>query len=97
ADPTSTGESSTTATTSTSSTSGGGAPCKSDDDCGSNQFCDFPDVLCGAGNPGSCAPRPTECNDNEALTFGCDCLEYASPCLAQMAGTDVRGNIIDCD
>lgn len=92
----STSEATATSTGDDTTTTSGGLGCAGPEDCGDEEFCDFPDVLCGLGDAGVCAPRPLMCGSRKVVTFGCDCVEYPSPCAAQMAGADVRGNIVDC-
>ncbi|HTM43834.1 MAG TPA: hypothetical protein VL137_02705 [Polyangiaceae bacterium] len=58
--------------------------------CSDSEFCDFPDILCGAGKFGNCLVRsnisvcPTTCDP----TCACDGLSYCTECEANVAGFD---------
>jgi hypothetical protein len=63
----------------------GGAACAVD------QYCDFAGNKCGTDDvTGVCRPRPASCPQLlvPERTCGCDLHVYASPCDAQLAGTD---------
>src|SRR5512139_432634 len=45
--------------------------CMSTAECAANQFCDFPDGQCGAGDPGVCTALPMVCTDGPAVCY-CD-------------------------
>lgn len=65
--------------------------CSSAADCRADEYCDFPDDLCGSVLSGRCQPReaPGSC---VMLAFtGCDCQAYTSDCDAHAAGTDTCG------
>ena len=75
-------------------TGGGGASgesCDATRPCGQGEYCDFPDSLCGAGEPmGTCVAAPqTDCGP-ESTVCGCDGQVYtAGGCAAALAGVDV--------
>lgn len=66
------------ATTTTTTSAGGnagtgsGTACTTTDGCGDTEYCDFPDDMCGAGQPGVCTPRPDACSDGSHIICGCD-------------------------
>lgn len=69
---------------------GGGTPCASNDDCAVGDYCEFADHSCGAsGQPGGCAPRPTDCTEEDRPVCGCNGELYASQCAAAGSGIDV--------
>jgi hypothetical protein len=82
---------------STTSTGVGGAGGSAGTPCGGftgatcppDQYCDFPDNLCGAADgSGVCTPKPTGCSDIYQPTCGCDGQVHPSPCDAASAGSD---------
>ncbi|MFO0762504.1 MAG: hypothetical protein U0359_39055 [Byssovorax sp.] len=84
-------------TTSGSGGSGGnsGGPCggKMGLACPGNEYCDYPDDICGAADgTGTCTPRPQGCPDIYQPTCACDGMVYSSPCDAAAAGKDVNNN-----
>ena len=60
--------------------------------CSGDQFCDFPDDICGAADgTGSCAQRPVGCPDIAAQPVcACDGNVYSLPCDANLAGFDLN-------
>jgi hypothetical protein len=69
-----------------------GAKCGGPKDlkCAESHFCDWEDDSCGGNRePGSCAPRPTDCQPGGPPVCGCDGKAYDSECEAEKAGTDV--------
>lgn len=60
-----------------------GAPCAAD------QWCDYPDDLCGAGAHGMCFPQPRVCNLIFAPHCGCDGVTHSNECVANANGTDI--------
>lgn len=78
------------------STDGGGGdtPCIThlDPACGSTEYCDFDDNLCGMGNPGTCQPVPTACDTVSEPSCGCNGLIYANGCGVMAAGFDLNNN-----
>ena len=72
--------------------SGGGAMCGgiAGIQCAENQFCDFPDDMCGAADgAGTCAPRPDACDKVLDPKCACDGKVYDNACEAQKAGADI--------
>ena len=72
--------------------SGGGAMCGgiAGIQCAENQFCDFPDDMCGAADgAGTCAPRPDVCDQVLDPKCACDGKVYNNACEAQKAGADI--------
>jgi hypothetical protein len=57
--------------------------------CPSGTFCDYPDDLCGAGQPGMCVNVPVGCGKNLQITCGCNGTNYDNACMAQSQGVDV--------
>jgi hypothetical protein len=45
--------------------------CTSTADCPMNEFCNWPDGLCGAGAPGACTPITSTCSDGVGVCY-CD-------------------------
>lgn len=66
------------------------------DACADDEWCDFPDDLCGAGEPGTCTPRPNECGDDEVSVCGCDGMAYAEPCVTVVGGVDKHRDAAAC-
>ncbi len=77
--------------------SGGSAPvsCTTVDGCGDNQYCDFPDDLCGAGEAGSCKDRLAVCSDGALILCGCNGKVNYAGC-AEMAGFDTNVDASAC-
>ena len=71
----------------------GGEGCM--DGCADDEFCDYPDGLCGAGEPGVCAPQPDACGDDPVSECGCDGMAYTQGC-ANEAGTDTNIDAASC-
>jgi hypothetical protein len=74
---------------------GGGTGCVSymDPACSATEYCDFPDDLCGSGDPrvpGVCTPRPTECPDLDAVSCFCNMFVFVNPCAGMMGGQDLN-------
>ena len=65
--------------------------------CGTKEFCDFPDDMCGANDgTGTCKPRPELCQPAEIPVCGCDGAMHRTACEAQQAGTDVSLDTPPC-
>lgn len=64
--------------------------CTSQSGCSSNEFCDFPDDLCGKGQPGSCKPRPNGCDLIYDPVCTCTGKIAGNACAANAGGQDVR-------
>lgn len=62
--------------------------CSTNDDCGSEQFCNA-DTCDG---PGFCDMRPASCPPDGNPVTGCDNLVYASDCAAYLDGVRLRPN-----
>lgn len=61
------------------------------DTCQANEYCDFPDDICGAADgTGICRPRPMGCPDVEMPVCGCDGVTHSNGCEANTAGSDVN-------
>jgi hypothetical protein len=58
------------------------------EDCLETERCDFPDDLCGDGEPGTCVPRSISATDGVS-TCGCDGAIYQSVSYADWYGTDI--------
>jgi len=81
-----------TTTTGTGGT-GGGATCGgfTGAECPPDQYCDFPDNLCGAADgSGVCTPRPVGCDDIYQPACGCDGNWYGNSCDAAREGFDLN-------
>ncbi len=57
--------------------------------CGVDQWCDYPDDLCGAGEHGTCLAQPQICNLIFAPHCGCDGATHSNQCVANGNGTDI--------
>jgi hypothetical protein len=55
--------------------------------CADGEYCTFSDWLCGAGEPGVCATRPSECGNFPVSECGCDGVAYTVGCAA-VSGVD---------
>lgn len=59
--------------------------------CAANEFCDYPDDICGADDgTGVCRPRPEGCPDVEMPVCGCDGSSFGNSCEANSSGNDVN-------
>ena len=59
--------------------------------CRANQYCEFPDDLCGAADgQGDCRCRPVVCERILAPVCGCDGEAHQNQCEGQKAGADLR-------
>ena len=59
--------------------------------CAADEWCDYNDNLCGAGEPGSCKKRPQGCDLMYAPICACDGSVAGNECAAQSGGSDVNG------
>lgn len=58
--------------------------------CAADEYCDFPDDLCGAADvPGVCVKRPQVCTREYNPTRGCDGRIHDNPCVTHADGTDI--------
>lgn len=58
--------------------------------CADNEFCDYPDDLCGAADgSGTCVPRPDACPDVIDPMCACNGKSYENACDAAAKGVDV--------
>lgn len=57
--------------------------------CGANEYCDYPDALCGSGVTGTCQQRPSACSFILDPVCACDGITYDNDCEAAQAGEDV--------
>lgn len=58
--------------------------------CAANEYCDYPDDICGAvDGQGVCKPRPQGCPENYFPTCACDGMVYGNECDAASAGSDI--------
>lgn len=61
------------------------------DTCSPNEYCDFPDDICGAADgTGVCRARPEGCPDVYMPVCGCDGTVHGNGCEANSAGSDVN-------
>lgn len=61
------------------------------DTCEDNEFCDFPDDICGAADgTGVCRPRPGDCPDIYMPVCACNGEVQSSACDANAVGFDVN-------
>lgn len=75
--------------TATDGGSGGqGATCLGPEDCLDSERCDFPDDLCGDGEPGTCVPLPIGASDGVSAC-GCDGAIYQDVSYVYLYGTDL--------
>ncbi len=65
-------------------------PCFEITGCAREMWCDFPDNLCGTGQPGSCKPSPRSCPDLHALSCTCSGNLASNPCDGEVAGFDMN-------
>jgi hypothetical protein len=65
----------------------GQCPCRSNDDCFSDQYCDQGEVC--ARSTGTCKDRPVNCPDVFTPVCGCDGADYGNGCEANAAGVQV--------
>jgi hypothetical protein len=65
--------------------------CMKNEDCGSNQFCLFPEGACSG--PGTCTPKPTVCPLMPCIleygVCGCDGRSYCNLCEAYANGASI--------
>jgi len=62
--------------------------CSHDAPCGSDEYCDYADGLCGGGGEGICRARPGACTQTTPPQCGCDGKRYTMACEAHRAGVD---------
>lgn len=67
----------------------GSSTCSPQKPCASDEYCDYSDDLCGAGDDGTCKKRPQGCGLLYAPVCGCDGNVAGNECSAQSAGQDV--------
>jgi hypothetical protein len=75
--------------------SGSGDPCGGfvGNACGSDEYCDFDDPMCGVADGGGvCRARPNVCPDLYAPVRGSDGMIYGNACEAHAAGADDCGS-----
>ncbi|EDM73575.1 hypothetical protein PPSIR1_18402 [Plesiocystis pacifica SIR-1] len=70
--------------------------CASPEECGPDEWCDFPDDLCGAGQLGECLPRPDECDGLDVEICGCDGNAHIAGCEAA-EGVDRSNDTSMCE
>jgi hypothetical protein len=58
--------------------------------CAADEWCDYPDDLCGAGSPGKCQKRPEGCGLLYAPVCTCDGKQAGNQCAGQSGGQDVN-------
>ena len=63
--------------------------------CNTEEYCDYPDDLCGAGEPGVCILRPNICLSGPAVCH-CGAEIVADSCKAAVRGYDISARHI-CD
>jgi len=61
--------------------------CNATRDCGSGQYCQFPDGLCAA--PGSCVETPSFCTKEHIPVCACNGQTYGNACTAQAANQSI--------
>jgi hypothetical protein len=66
-----------------------GASCDPQTACAPATYCDYPDDRCGAGEPGTCTLRPSECDLNYAPTCLCNGSVGSNACAGAQLGQDV--------
>lgn len=67
--------------------------CRSNSNCQSDEYCDFPDGTCGGNVRGECAPIPTgqDCNGvTNSAVCGCDDVKYKNYCKANQSRTSIQ-------
>jgi hypothetical protein len=57
--------------------------------CSANEYCDYPDDLCGTGAPGACKPKPRGCELLYAPVCTCDGSIASNACAGYTAGNDI--------
>lgn len=58
--------------------------------CEADEYCNFPDLFCGAQSPGVCALRPKgNCQIEASSACGCDGNRYSNYCAAAAAGVSI--------
>lgn len=72
---------------------GGGGPCGglAGLECAGNEWCDYPEDMCGADDGmGTCVAKPNACDDLYEPVCACDGKVYSNACDAQLQGKDVQ-------
>ena len=70
--------------------------CAGPEDCELDEWCNFPDDLCGYDQLGQCWARPEECDGSDILVCGCDDNTHMKGC-ASADGTDIRKGTSACE
>jgi len=69
---------------------GEGPPCMKNEECGSKEFCLFPEGICSG--PGVCTIKPELCPMYCLPLCGCDMRTYCNPCEASGNGVSILSN-----
>jgi len=67
-----------------------GEGCTPQKPCAADEWCDYPDNLCGTGSPGKCVKRPKACDLSYAPVCTCAGNEAGNECEGQSGGFDVN-------
>lgn len=67
-----------------------GGECTPQKGCAADEWCDYPDNLCGAGVAGKCVKRPQGCDLLYAPVCTCEGKQAGNACAGQSAGWDVN-------
>lgn len=57
--------------------------------CSADEYCDYPDNLCGKGAEGTCKPKPTSCDFTYAPVCTCDGTIASNDCAGYTEGNDI--------